>query len=92
MKELERPPPGGSRPSDRASFRRAHASSADPNADADVESVASAVRYAFAVERSSEYASCDDSRSDFERMEWEGIGGGGRGRLNVEPRGSAVEA
>ena len=44
VKLFERLPPGGSRPSDLASLRRAHASSALPNAEAEVDREASAVR------------------------------------------------
>ena len=42
--------------------------------------------------RRSLYAVCEASRSDFERMECEWTGGGGSGRLKVDPRGRAVEA
>jgi hypothetical protein len=70
MKELLIPPlPSPSRFSDRASFNRAHASNALPNVAEAVESVASARRYDFAVERRSVYAVCEASRSDLLRTE-----------------------
>lgn len=69
MNELLIPPSRLSIDSERASFKRAHASSAEPNVDAAVEREASARRYALAVERRSEYAVCEASRSDFESTE-----------------------
>lgn len=67
--------------SDLASLRRAHASNADPKLLAAVDRAASATRYAFAVERSSEYAAWEHSRSALVRTAWTERGGGGRGRL-----------
>jgi len=67
--------------SDLASFRRAHDSSADPKLLAADDRAARAVRKAFAVERSSEYAAWESSRSAFVRTAWADRGGGGSGRL-----------
>lgn len=54
VKELAMEPPGGFKLSDRASFKRAHASRAPPKALAAVDNSASANLYCFAVARRSE--------------------------------------
>lgn len=76
----------------RASFNRAHASSAEPNVDAETERAARASLYAFAEERRSEYAVCEASRSAFVRTAYGERGGGGRGRLKELGIGLAVLA
>lgn len=83
--------PGGPMGSDLASFNLAHASSADPNVDAAVESAARAVLYALAEDRSSEYASWDLARSFLVSTAWGGLGAGGSGRFS-EDMGFAVDA
>lgn len=75
----------------RASLRRAHSSSAEPNVDAAVERDARACLYALADVSKSEYACCEFSRSALVRMACAGRGAGGRGRLYCE-MGFAVEA
>jgi hypothetical protein len=76
----------------RASFSLAHASSALPNVEAELERAASARRYALAVDKSSAYAICEASRSDLFRTAWGGRGGGGSGKLKEDGIGLAVLA
>lgn len=57
--------------SDLASLRRAHDSSAEPKLLAAVERAASAIRNALAVDRSSEYAAWDSSRSALVKTAWD---------------------
>jgi hypothetical protein len=78
--------------SDRASFKRAHASNELPKLDAETESADKARRYALAEDTRSVYADCESSRSDFVSTACAGCGLGGRGRLKALGIGRDVEA
>lgn len=54
---------------DRASFRRAQVSRAEPKLEAEEDMAASASRYAFAEDKRSEYAVWEASRSALVRTE-----------------------